>query len=334
MEDTQISNQDHEQKIQAVLAAIENAKSKVDTQKYNYAYSQLLNCIYNLADNSLSTEEAERIINVIVEAEIKIGELLLSIFLDRCQLHSLNKDCVENIFNLMKDNIIFGVYDSGSLSKKFLDACGENSLDADCVKMALERIHELFNFNENSLPGFLNACEKNSLDGENLENIYHSCYEYLFRGNCWKDKIDNKLTSETSKKLFQKLCEFHELEKGKKRNKKLEILGIIGITFGGLSGLAAIGLGAAVGIGALAVTIVAPIVAAVVGLALIGIFSYFVDKSRVNKVLNEIEEAKLNKQEVDVKKIPSDLRHRKKIQDALDESKAPLLQDAENEIVQ
>ncbi len=295
MSEEQISNQEHKQKVQAVLDAIENAKSKVGTEKYNYAYSQLLNCIYNLADNSLSTEEAERIINVIVEAEIKIGELLLNIFLGRCQLHSLNKDC---------------------------------------VKMALERIHELFNFNENSLPGFLNACEKNSLDGENLENIYHSCYEYLFRGNYWKDEIDNKLTSETSKKLFQKLCEFHELEKGKKRNKKLEILGIIGITFGGLSGLAAIGLGAAVGIGALAVTIVAPIVAAVVGLALIGIFSYFVDKSRVNKVLNEIEEAKLNKQEVDVKKIPFDLRHRKKIQDALDESKAPLLQDAENEIVQ
>lgn len=329
MEDTQISNQDHEQKIQTVLSAIENAKSKVGTEEYADACDEAKNYIGILEIRSLLIDKVKSIVNAIMKAGIKFDEDLLGGLLSRCRIYSLDIDCVKNIFNIMEDNIIF----DNSILGYLLSACRGRSLDADCVKMVLEKKYKGYTFDKNSLPKFLDVCGENSLDGENLKNLYYACDKSVFEDDN-KGEINCKLNSKTSKKFFQKLCEFHEIENEKKQNKKLEILGIVGITFGGLSGLAAIGLGAAVGIGALAVTIVAPIVAAVVGLALIGIFSYFVDKSRVNKVLNEIEEAKLNKEEVDVKKIPSDLRHRKKIQDALDESKAPLLQDAENEIVQ
>ena len=167
------------------------------------------------------------------------------------------------------------------------------------------------------------------MDGENLENLYRSSYKFSFE-DYYKSEIVDKLNSKTSKKLFQKLCEFHELEKGKEQNKKLGIFGIVGITIGGLSGLAAIGLGAAVGVGALAVTIFAPIVAAVVSLVLLGIFGYLTDRFSVDKELIKIKEAKLNGESISKDKIRWDLRKRKKIKDALDKSKESLIQNDES----
>lgn len=234
--------QNHEQEVQNILDAAENLKDKeVGTKEYNDAYEQLHNCLFYC---SLLDNEAEK-------------QILTAIF------ESVNIEIDHNLLHYL------------------VTICQKNSLTVDYVEKILEKTDKNFKFTENSLPWFLNASAEKSLEGENLKNVYNRCPKKLFEDN-YKKIIISELNNEISQKFFQNLCEFHEhemekereplrkeLSKRKEQNKKLGILGIIGIIIGGLSGLVAIGLGTAIGVGALTFTIVAPIVSAVVSLVLL-----------------------------------------------------------------
>ena len=106
----------------------------------------------------------------------------------------------------------------------------------------------------------------------------------------------------------------------KKRN-----LGIAGVIVGGLG---AIGLAVAVGVGALVITtsaaIIAPVVVgSVVAVALIAVGSWFIDRFRVEKVINEIKRCNLNNWSYNKEEIPWDLRNRKEIKNVLYDWRTP-----------
>lgn len=313
MEDTQILNQDREQKVQAVLSAIDNVKKETKgTKSYRDVYDNLLNSMKSTFD-LFKIEEARQILEKMGN-EVKFSYLLLSYFVRACKKNSLDLNCEKQILEKTDYDFKFNYVQLFN----FLDVCKEKSFDTDFAKKVLNNI-KMESFDVTLLIKFLKRCCDGILDQEAAKNLQKYCDEL----------------STVDYKLFLSKCNSDcEVVKEIHKNKKLGILGSIGVIIGGLSGLVAIGLGAAIGVGALAVTIFAPIVAAVVSLVLIGIFSYLIDKFRVNKVLNEILAAKLNAQKVNVEEIPSDLRKRKKIRDALDKSKEPLLQNGENEIVQ
>lgn len=137
----QTLKQNHEQQFQEVLVAIDNVKSKVDTEEYNLTYRQLQNCMGNLGKNSLSTEEAKQILDA------------------------------------MGDEIEF----DNALLNDFFNICGEGILDSYYRRKVLKKKDENIKFDEHLLPNFLNICEEWNLWILNLKHLYCSCSKSLFK---------------------------------------------------------------------------------------------------------------------------------------------------------
>ncbi len=256
MEDTQISNQDHEQKVQNVLDEINKNKNV-----------QLTLLFGNLNFKLFSTKQVNDIAEAIKKAGLEFDRISLGYFFGVCEKEILDANCVKTILQITK-NFKFDI----TILPEFLNVCGKNSLDNENL-IIVDRLcdENLFSFSNVNLI-------RRALKTELAKNFFQNLCEFHEK--------------EKEREILRK--ELSERKAKNKTLGILGSIGVtIGllIFLGAISFLISWEIGLLALAAAVVVKIAAPVTA--VSLVLIFFFTYCIDKFKADKKTIELEEEQL-----------------------------------------